>query len=65
MVEDLHLATCNRRRHLQMKQKLALVALLLLFWSVSLRGLDMTPPVYEDEPWQSSTGWKLATEGLK
>ena len=64
MVEDLHLATCNRRGHLQMKQKLALVALLLLFWSVSLRGLDVTPPVYEDEPWQASTGWKLATDGV-
>ncbi len=39
-------------------------ALLLFYWLVSLHSLDVTPPVYEDEPWQASTGWKLATEGV-
>ena len=35
-----------------------------VFLTVSLRHLDRVPPVYEDEPWQASTGWKLATEGV-
>jgi len=38
--------------------------LLLLYWTVSVRNLTILPPVYEDEPWQVSTGWKLATEGV-
>ena len=42
----------------------ALLILLLLYWLVSLHALDVTPPVYEDEPWQVSTGWKLASEGV-
>lgn len=40
------------------------VTVLLCYWLVSLHGLGVTPPVYEDEPWQASTGWKLATEGV-
>ena len=43
---------------------LILLAILLLYWAVSLHQLDVTPPVYEDEPWQASTGWKLATDGV-
>ncbi|MCB0231337.1 MAG: glycosyltransferase family 39 protein, partial [Anaerolineae bacterium] len=43
---------------------MAVAILLLGFWLVSLYGLAITPPVYEDEPWQASTGWKLATEGV-
>ena len=42
-----------------------LLALLLLYWTLSLHQVDVTPPVHEDEPWQASTGWKLATEGLE
>jgi hypothetical protein len=34
------------------------------FIAVSLRHLDVVPPVYEDEPWQASTGYKLATKGV-
>ena len=41
-----------------------LVVLLLAFWLISLRHLTVAPPVYEDEPWQASTGWKLATAGV-
>ena len=41
-----------------------LLALLLLYWVISLHQLDVTPPVYEDEPWQASTGWMLATDGV-
>jgi 4-amino-4-deoxy-L-arabinose transferase-like glycosyltransferase len=40
------------------------LGLLLLFWGISLRHLTVVPPVYEDEPWQASTGWKLAGEGV-
>jgi hypothetical protein len=45
-------------------RRAALVVLLLAFWLISLRHLTVTPPVYEDEPWQASTGWKLATSGV-
>ena len=31
-------------------------ALLLMYLAVSLRHLTIVPPVYEDEPWQASTG---------
>src|SRR5262249_14191777 len=40
-----------------------LVGLLLVYGGVSLRHLTTVPPVYEDEPGQASTGWKLATSG--
>lgn len=42
----------------------AVLILLLLFWTLSLRHLAVIPPVYGDEPWQASTGWKLATGGV-
>jgi hypothetical protein len=38
-----------------------LAAVLLLYGVVSVRHLATVPPVYEDEPGQASTGWKLAT----
>ena len=38
--------------------------LLLAYWAISLHNLTVVPRVYEDEPWQASTGWKLATEGV-
>ncbi|HSJ56911.1 MAG TPA: hypothetical protein VLC95_07005 [Anaerolineae bacterium] len=41
-----------------------LCLLLLAYWTISLRHLTVVPRVYEDEPWQASTGWKLATEGV-
>jgi 4-amino-4-deoxy-L-arabinose transferase-like glycosyltransferase len=41
-----------------------LIVLLLAFWLISLRHLTVVPPVYEDEPWQASSGWKLATAGV-
>ncbi|MGH2536249.1 MAG: glycosyltransferase family 39 protein, partial [Candidatus Promineifilaceae bacterium] len=47
-----------------MPPRLLPIALLLAFWLTSLAHLDTVPPVYEDEPWQASTGWKLATEGV-
>jgi hypothetical protein len=42
----------------------AAVAVLALFLIVSLRHLDTVPQVYEDEPWQASVGYKLATQGV-
>lgn len=43
-----------------------MLILLVVTWylAVSLWGLDVVPPVYEDEPWQASTGWKIATDGV-
>ena len=35
-----------------------------VFAVVSLRHLDVIPPVHEDEPWQASVAYKLATEGI-
>jgi 4-amino-4-deoxy-L-arabinose transferase-like glycosyltransferase len=39
------------------------LSLLLLFWLLALHNLTIYPPIYEDEPWLASTGWKLATDG--
>lgn len=36
----------------------------MLYCAVSLHNLTVVPPVHEDEPWQASTGYKLATEGV-
>ncbi len=41
-----------------------LACLLLAYLAVSLPHLDTVPRVYPDEPWQASTGWKLAEEGV-
>lgn len=41
-----------------------LILLLLLFWAISLHNLTGVPRVYEDEPWQASTGWKIASQGV-
>jgi len=43
---------------------LLLLLVLLLFWAIALHNLTIVPPVYEDEPWQASTGWKIATQGI-
>lgn len=48
----------------QIVQLTLLTALLLVYVAVSLRHLTVIPPVYEDEPWQASTGLKLATTGV-
>jgi hypothetical protein len=34
------------------------------FLLISLRHLETVPPVYEDEPWQASTAYKLMTSGV-
>lgn len=45
-------------------RRAALVGLLLLFLAISLLYLDRLPPVFEDEPWQASTGWSIARDGV-
>jgi hypothetical protein len=40
------------------------IAILAVFLSTGLRHLDSVPQVYEDEPWQASTAYKLATQGV-
>src|SRR5579871_4431094 len=39
-------------------------ATLAVFLATGLRHLDVAPQVYEDEPWQASTAYKLLTQGV-
>ena len=39
------------------------VSAIVAFAAFSVWQLDRLPPVYEDEPWQASAAYKLATEG--
>ena len=36
----------------------------MIFLTTGVRQLDAVPRVYEDEPWQASTAYKLATSGV-
>ncbi len=45
-------------------ERAALAALVALYLAISLSHLTVVPPVYEDEPWLASTGWKLAHQGV-
>lgn len=47
-----------------MRNRIALAALIVLYLTVSLAHLAVVPPIHEDEAWQASVGWKLATEGV-
>jgi len=49
----------SRRLHL-----VALMGLLLLYLLISLRNLEIVPPLFVDEPWIASHAWKLATTGV-
>lgn len=40
------------------------LVLVLFYWTFGLSYLTVLPRVYEDEPWQASTGIKLAREGV-
>jgi 4-amino-4-deoxy-L-arabinose transferase-like glycosyltransferase len=44
--------------------RLSLIALLLAYWLISLSNITIVPRVYEDEPWQASTGLKIAEQGV-
>ena len=46
------------------RNRAALAALMTLYLAVSLTNLAVVPPAHEDESWQASVGWKLATEGV-
>lgn len=45
-------------------QRFLLVSLVLLYLMLSLHHLGDVPMVYEDEPWQASTAWKLSQMGV-
>src|SRR6266568_2563003 len=45
------------------RPRLVALAAGLVFLVVSVRHLETVPQVYEDEPWQASTAFKLATQG--
>lgn len=40
------------------------LVLVLLYWGLALAYLAVMPRVYQDEPWQASTGLKLARQGI-
>ena len=42
----------------------AMLLLVAVYMSIGFRDLGVVPQVHEDEPWQASTGWKLATDGV-
>ena len=46
------------------RHRVTLAALMALYLAVSLNHLAVVPPIHEDEAWQASVGWKLATEGV-
>lgn len=54
----------SAQKNLSPLTRLLLLFLLLVYWGVSLQHLTALPLAYEDEAWQASTGWKLATQGI-
>ena len=47
-----------------MRFRFLLILFLLLYWGLALSNLSVVPSVHQDEPWQASTGWKLAQAGV-
>lgn len=45
-------------------QRFLLGSFLLFYLGISLHHLSDVPMVYEDEPWQASTAWKLSQTGI-
>ncbi len=56
--------TCSLHFSPTFLRKAALLALLLIFWWLSIWNLDRYPLVEEDEPWILSPGYKLFTQGI-
>ena len=54
----------SRSRDEHASQRVMLGVLLALYLVASFRHLTVVPPVYEDEPWQASTGLKIANHGV-
>ncbi len=44
--------------------RISFCALLLAYWLISFSNITIVPRVYEDEPWQASTGLKIARAGV-
>jgi hypothetical protein len=42
----------------------SILVAVLVFWALSLRGLDALPLVREDEPWQAAPGYSWWTRGI-
>lgn len=66
MATTLRVAEVSRARRMAVAwQPIAVaVAAGAVFLFSSLRHLDVVPQVYEDEPWQASTAYKLLTSGV-
>lgn len=47
-----------------MRARFGLAVILLVYAALTLRHLDRTPAVHEDEPWIASVAWKVATKGV-
>lgn len=45
------------------RHRTTLLGLLLLYWAITLAGLDRVPVIFEDEPLIAASSWTLATEG--
>ena len=56
--------TARLREPAAFRNRAALAALIVLYLTLSLTNLAVVPPIHEDEAWQASVGWKLATEGV-
>src|SRR5216683_2309754 len=66
MATTLRLAEVSRARRMVVAWQPISVAVAtgVIFLFTSLRHLDSVPQVYEDEPWQASTAYKLLTSGV-
>src|SRR5438132_3632530 len=66
MATTLRLAEVSRARRMVVAWQPISVAVAtgVIFLFSSLRHLDAVPQVYEDEPWQASTAYKLLTTGV-
>src|SRR5438105_9035689 len=66
MATTLRLAEVSRARRMVVAWQPISVAVAtgVIFLFSSLRHLDAVPQVYEDEPWQASTAYKLLTSGV-
>src|SRR2546425_1553310 len=66
MATTLRLAEVSRARRMVVAWQPISVAVAtgVIFLFTSLRHLDAVPQVYEDEPWQASTAYKLLTSGV-
>ena len=63
-LEKINRVIMFAQKHSPRLARAVFILLLLMYWALSLEDLTVLPLVYEDEPWQASTGWKLAAQGI-